>query len=71
MQGEELRCQTPRHPVVSKIGVNGRVSAGHRKRRQRLDPVDSRTRVLGRVSAVPGQISISSHNMHDELSNKA
>ena len=59
-----------RDPVVSKIGVNGRVSAGHRKRRQ-SDPVDSRTRVLGRVSAFPGNISISSHNMHDELSNKA
>ena len=59
-----------RDPVVPKIGVNGRVSAGHRKRRER-DPVDSRTPVIGRVSAVLGNTSISSHNMHDELSNKA
>ena len=41
-----------RDTVVSKISVNGRVSAGHRKRRKR-DPVDSRTPVIGRVSAGP------------------
>ena len=39
-----------RDPVISKIILNGRVSAGHRKRRKR-DPVDSRTSVIGRVSA--------------------
>ena len=39
-----------RDPVISKIILNGRVSAGHRKRGKR-DPVDSRTSVIGRVSA--------------------
>ena len=29
------------------------------------------TPVIGRVSVVPGNMSISSHNMHDELKNKA
>ena len=49
-----------RDPVVSKISVNERFSAGHRKRRKR-DPVDSRTPVIGRVrryQATSGQTSL-------------
>ena len=45
-----------RDPVVSKISVNERFSAGHRIRRKRHQdrhPVDSRTPVVGRVRTGP------------------
>ena len=71
--GDKMRQQKHTLEERSRRLQNSRERASQRRSQEtsERDPVESRTPVIGRVRAVPGNISISSHNMHDELSHKA